>query len=134
MFLIVDVMPADSIWKTPAVRPSRMSLKISGSSKGISSTLMSTPWFARMLASALEMTVSVRRPRKSILSRPMSATEWPSYWVISTPPLVSTLVGTWSLTGVGAMRTAQAWTPSPRCRPSIESAASMMLLISGSLS
>ena len=56
----------------------------------------------------------------------MSATEWPSYWVISTPPLVSTLVGTWSFTGVGAMRTAQAWTPSPRCMPSIESAASMM--------
>ena len=63
----------------------------------------------------------------------MSATEWPSYWVISTPPLVSILVGTWSLTGVGVIRTAQACTPSPRCRPSIESAASMMLRESASL-
>ena len=62
----------------------------------------------------------------------MSATEWPSYWVISTPPLVSTFVGTWSFTGVGAMSTAQACTPSPRCRPSMESAASMMERMSAS--
>ena len=35
-------MPADSIWKTPAVWPRPMSSKIFGSSKGILSTLMST--------------------------------------------------------------------------------------------
>ena len=132
MFLIVAVMPADSTWKTPAVWPEPMSLKISGSSKGISSSLMSMPKFFLMFALALEITVSVRRPKKSILSRPMSATVWPSYWVISTPPLVSSLVGTCSLTGSRQIRTAHACTPSPRVRPSIESAVSMMRRASSS--
>ena len=86
-----------------------------------------------MFASALLMTVRVLSPRKSILSRPMSATEWPSYWVMVTFPFVSSFVGTWSVTGVGAMRVAQAWTPSPRMKPSIERAASMMRCASGSL-
>ena len=40
------------------------------------------------------MTVSVRRPRKSILSRPISATVGPSYCVMTAPPLVSYFTGT----------------------------------------
>ena len=132
MFLMVAVMPPDSTWKTPAVWPEPMSSKILGSSKGISASLMSMPQVALMFFLALEITVSVRRPRKSILSRPMSATMWPSYWVISTPPLVSSFVGTCSLTGSRQMRTAQACTPSPRVRPSMASAVSMTCFASGS--
>ncbi len=49
------------------------------------------------------------------------------------PPLVSSLVGTCSFTGSRQMSTAHACTPSPRVRPSMESAESMMRCASGSL-
>ncbi len=62
-------MPRDSNWKMPLVRPSQNSRKTSGSSSGTSSRSRSMPWWRRILT-ASSMTVSVRSPRKSILSRP----------------------------------------------------------------
>jgi len=72
-------MPELSNWKTPIVRPLRSSLNVSSSSRGTFSTSKSSmPGCCRMCPWASEITDSVFSPRKSILSRPISATVSPS--------------------------------------------------------
>ena len=85
------------------------------------------------------MTERLRRPRKSILSRPRSSTPCISYWVTmgaSSGLLLSGLrwMGTYSVSGWSVMTTAAAWIPSPRRRPSSPLATSMTRLASGSVS
>ncbi len=92
------------------------------------------PVRASMLRHARDSTPSVRRPKKSIFSRPSSGVKWPSYCVMMPPPLVSRFMGTWSDIGSRQMMVAHACTPSPRTWPSMERAASMTEWTSSSLS
>ena len=101
---------------------------------GISSGTTFVPKRASMLRQARESTPRVRRPRKSIFSRPSSGVKCPSYWVMMPPPLVSRFMGTWSAMGSRQMMVAQACTPSPRTWPSMDFAASMTAFTSSSVS
>ena len=74
------VIPADSIWNTPQVRPSESIWKVSGSSSGMSFREKSGVW-ARTICSASSSTVRLRRARKSIFSRPSSSRVVMVYWV-----------------------------------------------------
>ena len=66
------VMPADSIWNTPEVRPSESIWKVAGSSSGIW-LVWKSGWLRRTSRAASSSTVRFRRPRKSIFSRPSSS-------------------------------------------------------------
>ena len=83
-------MPRDSNWKMPLVRPSEKMRKVSGSSSGISSRSSGIPCW-RMIFTASSITVSVRRPRKSIFRSPSFSMTFMSHWVMicSSSPLVT---------------------------------------------
>ena len=80
-------MPALSSWNTPSVSPWEIISYTAGSSMGMSWGVRLTPrFFSRSRVS--RMTVRVRRPRKSILSRPSFSMLPIGYWVVMTPSLV----------------------------------------------
>ena len=66
------VIPADSIWNTPEVRPSESIRNTSGSESGISASVKPGCFAATSFTVSSRM-VRLRRPRKSILSRPSSS-------------------------------------------------------------
>ena len=63
---------APSTWNRPSILPDCMSLKAPSSSMGMSSGITFVPKRCSMLRHAMVSTSSVRRPRKSIFSRPSS--------------------------------------------------------------
>ena len=83
-------MPADSIWNTAPVLPSQSIFEVSSSVNGIFS-MSTVSWrLFSMFAIVSLMTVSVRKPRKSILRRPSSSTWSLSYSVTSVPSEMET--------------------------------------------
>ena len=86
-------MPLDSNWNTPIASPRASIAYVASSSSGTVSMSSSTPWRSRMSASAPSMTSMLRRPRKSIFSRPSASTSWSGTWV-TTLPSSSTRTGT----------------------------------------
>ena len=91
-------MPSDSSWNTPSVSPRPSMSYVRASSSGI--VARSKSGFVVRLISSLAafITVRLRRPRKSNLSRPMRSTMFMSYCVLTSlsPSLTS---GTWSVSG-----------------------------------
>ncbi|CAM5422752.1 hypothetical protein SFUMM280S_11526 [Streptomyces fumanus] len=63
-------MGPPSNWKTPRVSPRWSSSKVVGSSSGRLRRSMSIPLLAFTILTASSMIVRLRRPRKSIFSRP----------------------------------------------------------------
>ena len=63
---------APSTWNRPSMLPDCMSLNAASSSIGISSGTTFVPKRCSTLRHAMESTSSVRKPRKSIFSRPSS--------------------------------------------------------------
>ena len=80
------------------------------------------------------MMVSVRRPRKSNLTRPTASTSSLSYWVTTPPPPASQYSGAKSVSGVGAITTPPACLPALRVRFSSFSARSISARASSSCS
>ena len=90
---------------------------VAGSSSGIDERSTSSPRTSLIVARHSLKTVSVLRPRKSIFSRPIGSTKWPSYCVfISDSPSVG-MIGSESMSGSREMRMPQAWTPGWRTDP-----------------
>ena len=73
-------MPADSIWNTPEVLPSESIWNTSGSSSGTSARVKPGRLFCTSFTVSSRM-VRLRRPRKSIFSRPSSSRVVMTYWV-----------------------------------------------------
>ena len=82
------VIPADSIWNTPEVRPSESIWNTSGSSSGMSESWKSG-WLWRTIFTASSRMVRLRRPKKSIFSRPSSSRVVMVYWVTTRSSLVA---------------------------------------------
>jgi len=120
-------MPEDSNWNTEPVLPlaktSRYTLASSSGSAAISSGGMpARAWRSLIAFTAQSMIVSVRRPRKSNLTRPTASTSSLSNWVTGLRPRPS-----WSCSansgqkvcsGVGAITTPPACLPALRVRSS----------------
>ena len=75
-------MPELSNWKMPSVWPSQNRSNVFASSSGRSSMTRRVPVVASICSSASSMSVSVLRPRKSILSRPMRSISFMPHWVV----------------------------------------------------
>jgi hypothetical protein len=77
------------------------------------------PRLASIIFTQSSMSVSVRRPRKSIFRRPMRSTPCMSYWVVRSAVLpLNEARGTNSVSGSGAMTTPAAWVEAWRVVPS----------------
>ena len=87
------------------------------SSRGMVSMSKSGCPSARMILTALSMTSRLRRPRKSILSRPSFSTSVMETWV-TTSASPFCMRGRWSVSGPLEMTTPAAWMESWRMRPS----------------
>ena len=81
-------MPADSSWNTPSVSPSEIILYTPGSSRGMSSLLKGSAPASTAMAIESMMTLSVRRPRKSIFRSPSASSVPMGNWVVTTSSLV----------------------------------------------
>ena len=110
------------------VSPEEIISYTAGSSTGMSSGRMSTP--SRCIMSRVSrITVSVRRPRKSIFSRPSRSMVPMGYWVVMTSSLRCR--GTYSITGLPVISTPAAWVEAWRGMPSRVMAMSIRRLTSG---
>ena len=95
---------------------------------------------ARIIATVSVMTSRLRRPRKSIFSRPSASTPPISYWVTSGassgfwPDSGLRCTGRYVVSGSLVITTAAAWMPSERLRPSSPLATSTTFLTSASVS
>jgi hypothetical protein len=135
-FLISSFMPRDSSWNTAVVSQRCSSLKASASLgsirlMSIGASPSASRW-ALMVRSAQSMMVSVRRPRKSNLTRPACSTSSLSYWVTRLAPPGSQYSGAKSVSLVGAMTTPPACLPALRATPSSLRAMSMMAVTASS--
>ena len=122
-------MPDDSNWKTPADSPRASISYVFASSSGTFS--MSTPSTS---ATALSITSRLRRPRKSILSRPSASTSPIGNCVTTSWSAPFCWSGTYSVSGRSPITTAAAWIESARTRPSSGLARSTISFTSGSAS
>ena len=94
------------------------------------------------MSSASSITSRLRRPRKSIFSRPISSMGFIEYWVTvrktrspSSPvPASASWSGTMSVSGRSAITTAAAWIEELRTIPSRPAATSTICLAVGSAS
>ena len=93
-----------------------------------------SPRLAWMLARQSSSTVRLRRPRKSIFSRPSDSHAPMSNWVMIAPSCSRRLIGMTSSSGSRHRITPAACTPHWRFRPSSPRAVSTTLLTSGSVS
>jgi hypothetical protein len=102
-----------------------------------------SPLDCSMMSSAASITSRLRRPRKSIFSRPISSIGFMEYCVTvryerspfsPAPPVLSSASwsGTMSVSGRSAITTAAAWIEELRTIPSRPFAVSMMRRASGS--
>ena len=82
------VMPADSSWNTPEVLPSDSIAMVAGSFSGMALREKSGSRRWTILA-ASSSTVRLRRPKKSIFSRPSSSRVVMTYWVTGWPSLAA---------------------------------------------
>ena len=94
-------MPPLSNWKTPSVLPALIMSNTSLSSNGMLRSVSSS---IPAILAAFCMTVSVRRPRKSILSSPNSSNTVIVYCVVIVPSDALDN-GTYSSTGLGLIST-----------------------------
>ncbi len=74
-------MPSDSNWKTPTESPRASISYVLASSSGSASIDGRSPVDFSMMSSAASITSRLRRPRKSIFSRPISSIGPIAYWV-----------------------------------------------------
>ena len=111
-------MPPLSNWKIPSVLQAESMSYVFLSSSGILLMSKSGLCRARIIFSALSITVSVRRPKKSIFKSPRLEHGSPSNWVVmaSRAPRAS---GTYSETASFVISTPAAWIPVWRFKPSI---------------
>ena len=82
------VMPVDSIWNTPEVRPSDSMFITLGSFSGMSFRVK-PGCCAWTIFTASSRMVRFRRPKKSIFNRPSSSRVVMIYWVTGRPSLVA---------------------------------------------
>ena len=114
----------DSSWNTPIVSPAASSRNVASSSRGTASMSSALPLPRSMRRTHSSMMDSVRRPRKSIFSRPRSSTPPMSNWVTigasagSVPDSGLRWIGRKLVSGSGLITTAAACTESWRIRPS----------------
>ena len=125
-------MPSDSNWNRPVVSPRPKSAYVSASSSGILSVSMSIPRNCLMSDTHSFSTVSVLRPRKSILRRPTGSTKCPSYCVVRSDSFSVGITGSVSISGSREMITPQACTPGWRMEPSRRAARSISAWTVGS--
>ncbi len=126
-------MPGLSNWNTPVESPRASIVYVFWSSSGSWSISMQTPRVFSMILSAASMTSRLRRPRKSILSRPSLETSFMSNCVTSSAsPFCCS--GRYSVSGLSLITTAAAWMESLRMRPSRLMARSTTSLTSSSAS
>ena len=123
-------MPADSSWNTPSVSPREIMSYTSLSEKSLVEKSGASFPCSRMKFSASRMMVRVRRPRKSIFSRPSSSNVVMGNWVVSTPSLLCR--GTTVSSGTPEMTTPAAWVELWRGRPSSFMERSSTFLVVGS--
>ena len=123
------VMPVDSIWNTPDVRPCEIISYVSGSSSGMSASRKSGLYRCTIFT-ASSSTVRFRRPRKSIFSRPSSSSVVMTYWHTTASSFRAS--GTYSYTGRLVMTTPAAWVEAWRGMPSSAMAVSMSFFTRGS--
>ncbi len=128
MFVRKERMPLPSSWNTPSVSPLEIISYTAGSSRGISSGFISMPCI-RSISSVSRMTVSVRRPRKSIFNRPSRSMVPIGYCVVMTSSLRCR--GTYSVTGLPVISTPAAWVEAWRGIPSSVMAVSISRCTSG---
>ena len=123
-----------SSWNTPVVSPRESISYVFASSIGMRSMSISIPRrLNRSIASP--KIVRFRRPRKSILSSPSSATAFISYCVTVPPPSASFRhTGMTSVSGTSLITTPAACTPACRRRPSSPRATSITRFESSSVS
>ena len=122
-------MPDDSNWKTPVASPRASILYVFSSSSGIFS--MSMPPTS---STALSITSRLRRPRKSIFSRPRSTTLPIETCVTTSWSAPFCCSGTTSISGRAPMTTPAAWIESCRTSPSSGFARSTISFATGSVS
>ena len=150
-FFIASRMPSDSSWKTPVESPRASISKVFASSIGIVADVeLDSPRERSMISIASSITSRLRRPRKSIFSRPISSIGPIEYWVtilywrsplapLPLPPAgalrsSASCSGTISCRGRSAITTAAAWIELLRMIPSRPWATSMIRFASGSAS
>ncbi len=110
-------MPGLSNWKTPSVLPAWNRSNVARSSRGMASMSIRSPVPFSMSLRASSMTVRLRRPSMSILSRPMASMSPMANWVV-TSPLTDWWSGRYSTRGFGVMTTPAAWMEAWRTWPS----------------
>ena len=128
MFVRNVRIPPPSSWNTPSVSPAEIISYTAGSSRGMSSGFMSMPC-SRSISSVSRMTVSVRKPRKSIFSKPRRSIVPIGYCVVMTSSL--RCKGTYSITGLPVISTPAAWVEAWRGIPSSVMAVSISRCTSG---
>jgi hypothetical protein len=74
-------MPSDSNWNTPTASPRAIISYVFASSSGIVDMSGRTPVDRSTMSSASSITSRLRRPRKSILSRPICSMGFMEYCV-----------------------------------------------------
>ena len=104
----------------------------SGSSSGTESMSGRTSSAASTRSSVRSIVDRLRRPRKSILSRPSCSIACISNWVTISLSSPFCWIGTISISGCGEITTAAAWIESCRRRPSRPRAVSITRAASGS--
>ena len=122
-------MPDDSNWKTPIASPRASIAYVFLSSSGI--VVMSTPPIS---STALSITSRLRRPRKSIFSRPSASTVFIENWVTTSWSAPFCCSGIVSISGSAPITTPAAWIESCRTSPSSGRARSMISFAAGSVS
>ncbi len=110
-------IPADSSWNTPVVSPRWNNLKVSSSSSGILARSISVLYTFLIIRKALLIIVKFERPKKSILSRPISSTG-PIGYCVATTPFCDISTGANFTISSGAITTPAACTPWLRIVPS----------------
>ena len=120
-------MPDDSNWKTPAASPFASIAYVFLSSIGIAE-------MSRLSISshALTITSRLRRPRKSILSRPSDSMSFIENCVTTSWSAPFCCSGTTLISGSAPITTPAAWIESARVRPSSGSARSRISFATGS--
>ena len=129
-------MPADSIWNTPNVSPLASISLVFGSLSGSPMRSMSMPCVCLITSHALPRIVRFVRPRKSIFSRPSSATSHMPNCVVgsaSASPEEGRCSGMMFTSGSGAITTPAACVLAWRATPSSSRAVSISLATAGSL-
>jgi len=123
-----------SSWKTPRVSPLANNSNVFLSASGRSSSTTFLPWFFSILARQSSRTERFRKPKKSILSKPVASHATMSNWVMTAPSASRRWIGMISRSGSRPRITPAACTPHWRFKPSRPRAVSTITFALGSSS